>query len=97
MEIDIGEDAISAQGVMMGLIDDVAKMGWGPGLLVGICAVVLVPVLIPVVGSVLRPLAKAAIKGGMIAYEKARQVAYEAKESVEDVVAEVKSERTESA
>ncbi|NLI81287.1 MAG: DUF5132 domain-containing protein [Deltaproteobacteria bacterium] len=80
----------------MGLLDDVAKMGWGKGLLVGISAVVLVPVLIPFVGSALRPLVKAVIKGGMVACTKARQVACEAKDGVEDMVAEVKSEPSAS-
>jgi hypothetical protein len=44
----------------------------------------------------LKPLAKAAIKGGIVLYDKSREKLEESKEIIEDLVAEVKSEMEES-
>lgn len=65
------------------------------GLAVGIGASVFAPVIIPVVASVVKPLAKAAIKGGIILYERGKETIAEAKEIMEDIVAEAKAELTE--
>ncbi|MGA2192353.1 MAG: DUF5132 domain-containing protein [Nitrospirota bacterium] len=54
----------------------------------GVGAVVLVPVL----AKAAKPLAKAAIKGGIIAFEKGKEAFHEVGEVVEDLVAEVKAE-----
>jgi hypothetical protein len=59
---------------------------------IGAGAVLLAPVVIPVVASVIKPLAKAAIKGGMLAYENARVAIAETKETIEDIAAEARSE-----
>ena len=40
----------------------------------GIAAIVLLPVLVPVVASVGKPLAKATVKGGIVLYEKGKGV-----------------------
>lgn len=58
----------------------------------GIAAIVLLPVAIPVVAGVGKPIAKAAIKGGILLYEKGKGVIAEAGESLEDLVAEAKAE-----
>lgn len=58
----------------------------------GIAAIVLLPVLVPVVAGVGKPLAKAAIKGGIILYEKGKGVIAEVGETLEDLVAEAKAE-----
>jgi hypothetical protein len=62
------------------------------GLGIGIGVALLGPVLIPVVANIAKPLAKAAIKGGVILYEKGREAVAETGEVIEDLLAEVKSE-----
>ena len=62
------------------------------GLAIGIGASVLAPVVIPVLASVVKPLSKAAIKGGYLLYEKGRETFAEVQEVVEDLVAEAKAE-----
>lgn len=61
-------------------------------LAVGAGIVLLAPVVIPVVGSVLKPLTKAVIKGGLLAYEGAKLSIAETKETLEDIAAEAKAE-----
>lgn len=61
-------------------------------LAVGAGAVLLAPIILPFVAGILRPVAKAAIKGGLIAYEKAKVMSSEAVESLEDLAAEAKAE-----
>jgi hypothetical protein len=61
-------------------------------LAIGAGAVLLAPIILPFVAGILRPLAKAAIKGGLIAYEKAKVLSTEAVESLEDLAAEAKAE-----
>lgn len=68
----------------------------GPGgIAAGIGAVVLAPVLIPAVTKVGKPVAKAAIKGGIVAYERSRGFFAEAGEVFEDMVAEARVELAE--
>jgi nucleotide-binding universal stress UspA family protein len=64
----------------------------GKGLALGITAVVLAPIILPVVTRAARPLAHAAIKTGMIFYERGREAVAEAQEVLEDVIAEVRAE-----
>ncbi|MGD9308823.1 MAG: DUF5132 domain-containing protein [Desulfosarcina sp.] len=64
-------------------------------LAMGAGVVLLAPVIIPVVGSVLKPVAKAVIKGGLLAYEGAKVSIAETKETLEDLAAEAKSEMSE--
>jgi hypothetical protein len=62
------------------------------GLAIGIGASVIAPAVIPVLANVAKPLAKAAIKGGLMLYEKGMVTFAETKEVLEDLVAEAKSE-----
>jgi hypothetical protein len=64
-------------------------------LAMGAGVVLLAPVIIPVVGSILKPVAKAVIKGGLLAYEGAKVSVAETKETLEDLAAEAKSEMSE--
>lgn len=73
-------------------IQDMFKSNIAMGLAVGLVAAVLIPVALPVIVRVARPLAKAAIKSGLIVYEKGRESFAELSEVVEDMVAEAKSE-----
>ena len=77
------------------LLEDVADTVGVPGVIAGIGAVVMAPLLIPAVAKVGKPIAKAAIKGGIVAYEKAKGVVAEAGEVFEDLVAEAKVELAE--
>ncbi|MCT7951940.1 DUF5132 domain-containing protein [Ancylothrix sp. C2] len=70
------------------VVEDIAL----PVIVVGVGAVLLAPILIPVG----KPIAKAAIKGGLAAYEKSKGVFAEVGEAFEDLVAEAKAELAES-
>jgi len=61
----------------------------------GIAAIVLLPVIVPVVTGVGKPVAKAAIKGGILIYEKGKGVIAEVGETFEDIMAEAKAELAE--
>jgi hypothetical protein len=61
-------------------------------LAVGAGVVLLAPIVIPMIGAILKPLAKAIIKGGLIAYEGAKVSLAETKETIEDLAAEAKAE-----
>ena len=75
--------------------EDLAENLGVPGIAAGIGAVVLAPLLIPAVAKVGKPIAKSAIKGGIVAYEKAKGIVAEAGEVLEDLVAEAKVELAE--
>ncbi|QBQ55904.1 DUF5132 domain-containing protein [Nitrosococcus wardiae] len=65
--------------------------GTGKGLEIGIGTLILAPA----VAAVVRPVAKAAIKAGMVVYERGREAVTEMGEVVEDLVAEAKTELEE--
>jgi hypothetical protein len=73
----------------MALIEDIFKGNATTGLALGIGAVLLVPAVLPALGRVLRPAAKAAIKGGMVLY---RETFAEIGEFTSDLVAEARAE-----
>jgi hypothetical protein len=52
----------------------------------------MAPVVIPMVAAAARPLIKAALKGGILVYERACEMVAEVTEVAEDLVEEVKSE-----
>lgn len=66
-------------------------------LAVGAGVVFLAPVVLPIVGAALKPVLKAAIKGGIMAYEGAKVSVAETKETIEDLAAEAKAEIAEGA
>jgi hypothetical protein len=72
----------------MALLDEVFKGNALTGIVVGLGAVLLAPTL----GQVLRPAAKAIIKGGMLAYQGAYQGLEEIGETASDLVAEARAE-----
>lgn len=67
----------------------------GKKVVLGLGAVVLAPVVLPAVAKASRPLAKAAIKTGIRAYEKGRVIFAEAGEVFEDVMSEAQVEIAE--
>ena len=74
----------------MALFDNGMKVG--TGIAVGIGALVLAPTVLPVVAALAKPVAKAAIKGGLMLIEKGKEIAAETKEVLEDLTAEAKAE-----
>ena len=63
-----------------------------PGIVAGIGALVLAPIVIPAIAKIGKPIAKAAIKGGITLYEKSIVTVAEAGEVLEDLVAEARAE-----
>lgn len=62
------------------------------GLAIGAGAALLGPVIVPVAGNLLRPMAKAMIKGGIVAYDWGRQAVSQASETASDIAAEARAE-----
>ncbi len=66
-----------------------------PGIIAGIGAVLLAPVVLPVVAGVGKPLVKSVIKSGLVLFEKSRGAFAEVGETWEDMVAEARAELAE--
>ena len=82
-----------ADDILKGVaLDEVLAGGGLPGAVVGIGALLLAPVLIPVVAGVGKPVAKTMIKEGIKLYEKGKETFAEMGEVLEDIVAEAKAE-----
>lgn len=73
-------------------IDDLFKGNLVTGLVVAAGVAILAPVIVPVLASVGKPLAKSVIKSGILMYEKGRETFAELGEVFEDMVAEAKAE-----
>lgn len=85
-------------------VEDLFEDSRIPGIAAGLGAVMLTPVLIPAIAKASKPVAKALIKGGIIAYKKSKsairhslpvKLIAETGEVLEDIVAEVKAELAE--
>jgi hypothetical protein len=63
-----------------------------PGLAIGAGAIVLAPFVSPPLAKAGKGVAKAAIKSGIVVYEKTRTAFAEAGEAIEDMIAESKAE-----
>lgn len=63
-----------------------------PNILVGVGVALAIPVLLPVAGAIMRPLAKGAIKLGLTVYDSVTALVAEAGEQMSDLVAEAKAE-----
>jgi hypothetical protein len=74
----------------MALFDNGLKLG--TGIAIGVGALILAPTVISTVAAIVKPLAKATIKGGLILIEKGKEIAAETKEVLEDLAAEAKAE-----
>jgi hypothetical protein len=68
------------------------KSGTGKGIAIGIGVAILAPLLLPTVAKAARPLARAAIKSGLLLFEKGRETAAELGEVMEDLLAEAQAE-----
>jgi hypothetical protein len=63
-------------------------------LLIGAAVIVLAPVVVPAVLTGMRPVAKTLVKGGVMAYDKTREMVAEVGEQMSDLVAEARAELT---
>jgi hypothetical protein len=79
----------------MAIIEDIGKAA-GPVALVGVGVALVAPTLLPAIGAGLRPLAKALVKGGVMVYDSMKETVAEAGEQLNDLVAEARSEMSES-
>jgi hypothetical protein len=70
------------------------KMSAGT-LALGVLAIMAAPQILSALRSIIRPVAKAGIKGGMIAYGKGKDLLTETVDSVQKVASEAKSEISE--
>lgn len=61
-------------------------------LAIGLGVVIVVPVAVNLLGPVVRPLARGALKVGILAFEKGRETVAEIGEVIDDLVAEVQEE-----
>src|SRR5262249_32652005 len=84
-------DNSSEGGSVMALLEDVIS-GWTGGVLVGLGAAVIAPVIVPGAGASLRPVAKTLVKGVLVVADGVKGVIAEATEQVSDLVAEVRAE-----
>jgi hypothetical protein len=72
-------------------------IGFNTGTIVGgIAVAILAPMVLGLASGLLKGLTKATIKGGVIAYEKGKELAAHAKEGVEDLTAEAKAEMAQA-
>ena len=77
----------------MAVLEDVFKGGnIVTGLALAVGAAVLAPVVLPAVSGLLRPAAKAAIKGGILVYDRGRQAVAELGEMTSDIAAEARAD-----
>jgi hypothetical protein len=76
----------------MALWEDVLESDVTKVVAIGAGAALLIPNLLPAVLRAGKPVVKAAIKGGLLVYEKGREAFAEAGEVAEDIYAEARSE-----
>jgi hypothetical protein len=76
----------------MAIFDDLMKADTAKGLAIGMGVALVAPMLVSSLMGASRPFARAALKSGFILYEKAKEVAAEFSEVVEDLVAEARAE-----
>lgn len=73
-------------------LQDLLKSETSRGVAIGIASAIVAPLILPALAGIGRPLARAAIKGGIVLYEKTRETAAEMAEVFEDLVAEARAE-----
>ncbi|RJR22806.1 MAG: DUF5132 domain-containing protein [Nitrospiraceae bacterium] len=79
----------------MGLLNNGLKGNVLTGLAIGLGAAILAPAVLPALAGAAKPLLKAAIKGGLVLYEKGKETFAELSEVTEDIIAEAKAEMAE--
>jgi hypothetical protein len=75
----------------MAIIEDIFEGNIVTGLAVG-AGMLLLPVVMPLITGIARPLVKSVIKGGIVVYDTAGEYLAEAGEYVSDITAEARAE-----
>ncbi|MDZ8189978.1 MAG: DUF5132 domain-containing protein [Nostoc sp. ChiSLP02] len=73
------------------LLPDLGDLAEGLGI-TGIVGIILLPVFLPVIGGVGRPIAKKLVKSGIAFYEKNKEALAELGETWDDIIAEARAE-----
>jgi hypothetical protein len=76
----------------MPVIDNLIKSDTGKGIAIGLGVAILAPVAIAVLSGAARPIARAALKSGILLYEKGREKVAEFEETLDDLTAEARAE-----
>ncbi len=71
--------------------------GWGTTVLTGVVVTMAAPLVLPVIGSMLRPLVKEVIKAGLTLADTLQETVTEGQEQLGDLIAEVQAERAVNA
>lgn len=75
----------------MALLED-ALNGWGTPTLFGVGMVLAAPLLIPIIGAVVRPVAKTLVQGSLWIVDSVQALATEGGEEVNNLIAEARAE-----
>jgi hypothetical protein len=78
----------------MALFEDLTIGSVTSSALIGVGVIVATPLLLPVVGAVVRPVARLAIQGGIAAYDAAATLVTTAGEELNQIVAEARAATT---
>ena len=62
------------------------------GLAIGIGSAIIAPLVVPALSKAAKPLAKAAVKGGLVLFETSKEKLAVAHELVDDLLAEARAE-----
>ncbi|MBN3870359.1 MAG: DUF5132 domain-containing protein [Nostoc sp.] len=73
------------------LLPDLGDLAEGLGV-TGIVGIILLPVFLPVIGGVGRPIAKALVKSGIAFYDRNKEALAEFGETWDDIIAEARAE-----
>jgi hypothetical protein len=78
----------------MALFEDLTLGSVTSSTLLGLGLLVAVPLLVPVVGAVVRPMVRLAVQGGVVAYDAAATLVTTAGEELSQMVADVRATAT---
>ncbi|MFP3869028.1 MAG: hypothetical protein ACLFUU_12885 [Desulfobacteraceae bacterium] len=76
----------------MGLFGKGLRLTW-PGVVVGVGVALAAPVVLVAAAALIRPVAKAAIKGGLVVADKVKEYSSQASTEVSGLVSEAKTEQ----
>jgi hypothetical protein len=76
----------------LALLEDLFKINPATGVVLGIGVVLMGPNVLPMVGQILRPAVKAAIKGGMVLYDEMAEIGEAASDLFTEAHAELAPE-----
>lgn len=79
----------------MASIKDLLKNQVVTGVLVGLGSAFIIPKVLPILGTGLRPVLKSALKSAIVLTDKGKEIAVELMEAAEDLWVEVKAELDE--